>query len=186
MWENWCGEGIPRRCQGQRQKMRTSPLTGNSLGLVNCLVGVQLDTFLIRKKLPPCRPLQPPHKERTVIPSGLISLNWQTKQWPNRSCGQGKSGTWLLTLTLSDWQRKNALMFWSSGVLESRLKIPVCWRFLFGHLTTLPHASVSLLFFSFDTLPFGVCFNIICSSRNLLHVFYAVPHMVRSWGNCSW
>lgn len=61
-----------------------------------------------------------------------------------------------------------------------------CWRVLFGHLTTLPHASVSLLFFSFDTLPFGVCFNIICSSRNLLHVFYAVPHMVRSWGNCSW
>lgn len=139
-----------------------------------------------QEKVTSMQALQPPHKERTVIPSGLISLNWQTKQWPNRSCGQGKSGTWLLTLTLSDWQRKNALMFWSSGVLESRLKIPVCWRFLFGHLTTLPHASVSLLFFSFDTLPFGVCFNIICSSRNLCHVFYAVPHMVRSWGNCSW
>lgn len=69
---------------------------------------------------------------------------------------------------------------------DSGVKVqPVCWSFLFGHLTTFPCILFSLLFPSFDTFPFGVCINIIFHRRILLHVCI-VPCMVRSWGNCSW
>lgn len=147
MWENWCGEGIPRWFRGQRQKMSTWPLTGDSLGPASCTCWGTAWCLSDQGESYPCGgPFSLPPGSRAVIPSGLISLNWQRKQRTNRSCGEGKTVTGLLTLALCDWQRKNALMVWSSGVLESGLNIPVCWRFLFWILTALPHTSPSLLF----------------------------------------
>lgn len=203
MSEKWCGEGIPWWSQGQWQKMNTFPLTGESWfselpcwGIFWYLSGPGKNL----PPLPPCSPsgefFWPPSslhsRGQTVSPSSLIfhifSSELAKKKLPNRSHGKANLVWGFSFLAVSDQQRKDDLLFlvlgWFLGTLEPRCSL-FFKRLLFGHLTTLPRASISLLFPSFDSLPVGFCFNIIFSSRNLLHVC-TVPCMVRSWGDCRW